>query len=61
MEGNVTVYRMLENFLKYQIKITKFGIIVLGGGLLKYYSIGEFAKAIGKTTKTLRNWIKMES
>ena len=27
-------------------------------GLLKYYSIGEFAKAIGKTTKTLRNWDK---
>ena len=27
-------------------------------GLLKYYSIGEFAKAIGKTTKTLRNWYK---
>jgi len=24
--------------------------------LLKYYSIGDFAKAIGKTTKTLRNW-----
>ena len=23
---------------------------------MKYYSIGEFAKAIGKTTKTLRNW-----
>lgn len=32
MEGNVTVYRMLENFIKYWIKITKFGIIVLGGG-----------------------------
>ena len=30
-------------------------------GLLKYYSIEEFAKAIGKTTKTLRNWDKMES
>ena len=27
-------------------------------GLLKYYSIVEFAKAIGKTTKTLRNWYK---
>ena len=26
--------------------------------LLRYYSIGEFAKAIGKTTKTLRNWDK---
>lgn len=26
--------------------------------LLKYYSIGQFAKAIGKTTKTLRNWDK---
>jgi len=26
---------------------------------LKYYSIGEFAKAIGKTTKTLRNWDKV--
>jgi DNA-binding transcriptional MerR regulator len=26
--------------------------------LLKYYSIGDFAKAIGKTTKTLRNWDK---
>ena len=26
--------------------------------LLKYYSIGKFAKAIGKTTKTLRNWDK---
>lgn len=25
---------------------------------MKYYSIGEFAKAIGKTTKTLRNWDK---
>ena len=25
---------------------------------LKYYSIGQFAKAIGKTTKTLRNWDK---
>jgi putative resolvase len=25
---------------------------------LKYYSIGDFAKAIGKTTKTLRNWDK---
>ena len=23
---------------------------------MKYYSIGEFAKVIGKTTKTLRNW-----
>lgn len=26
--------------------------------LLKYYSIGQFAEAIGKTTKTLRNWDK---
>lgn len=26
---------------------------------MKYYSIGEFAKAIGKTTKTLRNWDKI--
>lgn len=26
---------------------------------MKYYSIGEFAKAIGKTTKTLRNWDKV--
>ena len=25
---------------------------------MKYYSIGEFAEAIGKTTKTLRNWDK---
>ena len=25
---------------------------------MKYYSIGQFAKAIGKTTKTLRNWDK---
>lgn len=25
---------------------------------MKYYSIGEFTKAIGKTTKTLRNWDK---
>ena len=25
---------------------------------MKYYSIGEFAKTIGKTTKTLRNWDK---
>lgn len=25
---------------------------------MKYYSIGEFAKAIGKTTKTLKNWDK---
>ena len=25
---------------------------------MKYYSIGEFAKVIGKTTKTLRNWDK---
>ena len=25
---------------------------------MKYYSIGEFAKAIEKTTKTLRNWDK---
>ena len=25
---------------------------------MKYYSVGEFAKAIGKTTKTLRNWDK---
>ena len=25
---------------------------------MKYYSIGKFAKAIGKTTKTLRNWDK---
>ncbi|MBQ6631537.1 MAG: IS607 family transposase [Romboutsia sp.] len=25
---------------------------------MKYYSIGEFAKAVGKTTKTLRNWDK---
>ena len=24
--------------------------------ILKYYSIGEFAKAIGKTRETLRNW-----
>ena len=26
---------------------------------MKYYSIGDFAKAIGKTTKTLRNWDKI--
>ncbi|AWI03437.1 IS607 family transposase [Clostridium drakei] len=26
---------------------------------MKYYSIGDFAKAIGKTTKTLRNWDKV--
>lgn len=26
---------------------------------MKYYSIGEFAEAIGKTTKTLRNWDKV--
>ena len=26
--------------------------------LMKYYSIGQFAKEIGKTTKTLRNWDK---
>ena len=26
---------------------------------MKYYSIGEFEKAIGKTTKTLRNWDKV--
>ena len=26
--------------------------------ILRYYSIGEFAKAIGKTTKILRNWDK---
>lgn len=25
---------------------------------MKYYSIGVFAKAIGKTAKTLRNWDK---
>ena len=25
---------------------------------MKYYPIGQFAKAIGKTTKTLRNWDK---
>ena len=25
---------------------------------MKYYTIGEFADAIGKTTKTLRNWDK---
>ena len=25
---------------------------------MKYYSIGEFAKKIGKTTQTLRNWDK---
>lgn len=25
---------------------------------MKYYSIGKFAKAIGKTTKTSRNWGK---
>jgi len=25
---------------------------------LKYYSIGEFAKLIGKTEQTLRNWDK---
>ncbi|MDQ0174812.1 MerR family DNA-binding transcriptional regulator, partial [Bacillus chungangensis] len=25
---------------------------------MKYYSIGEFAKLIGKTTQTLRNWDK---
>lgn len=25
---------------------------------MKYYSIGEFANLIGKTTKTLRNWDK---
>ena len=25
---------------------------------MRYYSIGEFAKAIGKTTKILRNWDK---
>ena len=25
---------------------------------MKYYSIGQFAKEIGKTTKTLRNWEK---
>ena len=26
--------------------------------ILRYYSIGEFAKAIVKTTKILRNWDK---
>ena len=26
--------------------------------ILRYYSIGEFAKVIGKTTKILRNWDK---
>lgn len=25
---------------------------------MKYYLIGEFSKAIGKTIKTLRNWDK---
>ncbi|KZD51651.1 hypothetical protein B4084_0940 [Bacillus cereus] len=25
---------------------------------MKYYSIGEFANLIGKTTQTLRNWDK---
>lgn len=25
---------------------------------MRYYSIGEFVKAIEKTTKTLRNWDK---
>ena len=25
---------------------------------MKYYSIGQFAKLIGKTTQTLRNWDK---
>ena len=25
---------------------------------MKYYSIGEFAKQIGKTIQTLRNWDK---
>ena len=58
MEGNVTVYRMLENFLKYQIKITKFGIIVLGDGTFEILFNRRIAKAIGKTTKTLRNWDK---
>lgn len=28
---------------------------------MKYYSIGEFAEKIGKTTQTLRNWDKNES
>ena len=27
--------------------------------ILKYYSIAKFAEAIGKTTKTLRNWDKL--
>lgn len=25
---------------------------------MKYYSIGQFAKLIGRTTQTLRNWDK---
>jgi predicted site-specific integrase-resolvase len=36
-----------------------YSIIVLGGGSVEDYSIDEFAKAIGKTTKTLRNWDKV--
>ena len=27
---------------------------------MKYYSIGEFAKQIGKTIQTLRNWDKKD-
>ena len=26
---------------------------------MKYYSMGEFAKVIGKAPKTLRNWDKL--
>ena len=33
-------------------------MILIGGGLLKYYSIGEFAKLISRTPQTLRNWDK---
>ena len=33
-------------------------MITSRGDCMKYYSIGEFAKLIGKTEQTLRNWDK---
>ena len=35
-------------------------IILLRGDDMKYYSIGKFAKLIGKTEQTLRNWDKKD-
>jgi len=35
-----------------------YAVINSRGDYMKYYSIGEFSKLIGKNSQTLREWIK---